>query len=916
MSDASEFIKYFEELPKVGSLCRIFERSEDFFVYGDNATLTCKGLKVGVTRTLESDAGSLSYVKIPKNSLVETVRFLLFYRHCCVEMLKNTGTARSQEWTVTAKASPGNTIAFEDILFAKDNSYCMQQKGIIAVKMTTSSINLLVGIAYCDPVLREFHVCEFQDTPDFSILQSVLVQLSPQECVLPLSAKQSETAPGTLKSIIETHKIAVTQKKSDVFEPLNTADVLRLFISSSDLEYNFEEWQSSNKGCSLAAAIRYLELLSDENNFEQFQLIEFNTQLYARIDKACSVGLGLFAEKDSDVDEKDYLYGFLNSCRTSAGERLLMQWIKQPLVDKIKIEERLDLVDIFVQDRTFMIEVQHFLEKFVDIELLARKIHRRVINLQDFYKIHTVLTKIPNLSKYLSQYDGDKKAVLEHLINVPLKEKIEELDKLREMIDDMIDFDAVENREYVIKPDFDENLKEMREEMENLQKSMKADLEKTKTDLGLSTVKLELYERNGYAYRITLKEESNLRNKKQYTILTTGNSGVKFQSPALLRMSDNYATLKRDYEEIQKKIVIEMIAIAVPYTPHLKELSGTLSWLDVTVALAHKAANACNTYVRPIITEKDYFYLCLKDMRHPVLEEKLQNFIPNSVELSAQGKNFYFVSGPNMGGKSTYIRSVAINVLLAQIGSFVPCSSAEVSLTDAIYTRIGASDNPTSGISTFMHEMLEMQRMLKNGTSRSLLIIDELGRGTSTADGYGLSHSISCEIAFRLKAPCLFATHFHELTSLSDTVPVIGNLHVEAIQSEKEITFLYQVKEGVCTKSFGVHVAELTGFPPKVIEDANAKLIELENSIMTYEEVSNIFGHLPNAEKLLTPLKGILPSKGEFLSSKDEAMEVDENTSTNGTAENNSSCFTETIELEKAKELLRKLEEMEKAVFS
>ncbi|GFU25102.1 DNA mismatch repair protein Msh2, partial [Nephila pilipes] len=182
------------------------------------------------------------------------------------------------------------------------------------------------------------------------------------------------------------------------------------------------------------------------------------------------------------------------------------------------------------------------------------------------------------------------------------------------------------------------------------------------------------------------------------------------------------------------------------------------------------------------------------------------------------GQRFYFVTGPNMGGKSTYIRSVALSVLLAQIGYFVPCDEAEISVVDAFFTRIGASDNPSKAMSTFMYEMLEMKSMITGSTSASLLIIDEMGRGTSTFDGFGLSWAISRRIAENIKAPCLFTTHFHDLTTLSDSILSIGNLHVDALCSKNKVTFLYRIRPGVCNESFGIHVAKLAAFPDTAIK--------------------------------------------------------------------------------------------------
>ncbi|GFS37911.1 DNA mismatch repair protein Msh2 [Nephila pilipes] len=273
------------------------------------------------------------------------------------------------------------------------------------------------------------------------------------------------------------------------------------------------------------------------------------------------------------------------------------------------------------------------------------------------------------------------------------------------------------------------------------------------------------------------------------------------------------------------------------------------------MSLCRATLSSSKTYVRPKLREKGESHIVLKQCRHPCIENSVPNYIPNDVKIMKDGHRFYFVTGPNMGGKSTYIRSVALSVLLAQIGSFVPCNEAEISVVDAFFTRIGASDNPSKAMSTFMYEMLEMKSMITGSTSASLLIIDEMGRGTSTFDGFGLSWAISRRIAEKIKAPCLFATHFHDLTTLSDTIPSIGNLHVNALCSKNKATFLYRVRPGICYESFGIHVAKLAAFPDSTIKLAEKKLKELDESCISLDRISREFADLPHGNEFIQRVK-------------------------------------------------------------
>ncbi|GFW65645.1 DNA mismatch repair protein Msh2 [Trichonephila clavipes] len=435
-----------------------------------------------------------------------------------------------------------------------------------------------------------------------------------------------------------------------------------------------------------------------------------------------------------------------------------------------------------------------------------------------------------------------------------------------------------------------------------------------KQDLGITTVKLEMFEKIGFAFRLTLKEERFVRNRKDYITIDTRSSGVRFQTVTLKEKNEKYCNLRKDYEEMQKEIVDNMVEVSASYIQPLRILNTKIAWLDVALSLTRVACKSSIGYVRPKLKEKGECHIVLKDCRHPYLEDTVRSYIPNDVEITKDKHRFYFVTGPNMGGKSTYIRSVALSVLLAQIGCYVPCSAAEISVVDAFFTRIGAFDNPSKAMSTFMYEMLEIKNMISNATSDSLLIIDEMGRGTSTYDGFGLSWAISKCVAEKIKAPCLFATHFHDLTTLSDVIPSIGNLHVDAICSKEKVTFLYHVKPGVCSESFGIHVAKLAAFPHEVIELAEKKLEELEKSCISFDQISSEFAGLPNGDDLIQIVQQLFPSsacrpKKRNNESDGEPMDVEGNDGKSSNIPEEPSFFGDN---DPSKRLLTILEEIEK----
>lgn len=430
------------------------------------------------------------------------------------------------------------------------------------------------------------------------------------------------------------------------------------------------------------------------------------------------------------------------------------------------------------------------------------------------------------------------------------------------MVETTVDLDALSNHDFIIKPEFDDGLRIIRKKLDKLKYNMEVEHTRVGHDLNQEKEKklfLENHKVHGWCFRLTRNEAGCIRNKKAYQECSTQKNGVYFTTTDLLAMRREFDQLSENYNRTQSGLVNEVVSVAASYTPVIEKLASVLAHLDVIVAFAHASIHAPIPYTRPKLyprasechaSDNDAATI-LREARHPCLEQQDDvAFITNDVELrsSAVGPSFLIITGPNMGGKSTYIRMIGCISLLAQLGCFVPCAQgASLTLYDSILARVGASDSQLKGVSTFMAEMLETANILKSATRDSLIIIDELGRGTSTYDGFGLAWAIAEHIVAHIGACAAFATHFHELTRLSAEWPQVRNLHVVAHVSvgadgrgasggddeqgatASEVTLLYRVEPGVSDQSFGIHVAELVRFPRKVINMAKRKAEELED---------------------------------------------------------------------------------------
>lgn len=843
---ARGFISFYRRLSENERVVHFFDRKDYYTAHGDNAVFIAKTYYRTMTalRQLGSDSDALSSVSISRSMFETIIRDLLLTRaDHTVELYEGNGS----NWRLIRTGTPGQLGDFEDVLFASNDMH--DTPVVIAIQATVRENERLVGMAFVNLTKRSMGLTEFLDDDHYTNLESATIALGCKECVTPQETGRSIDVE-RLKDVFARCNVLLTEKKKTTFRSRDVdQDVGRLVKGSSEQLKDLILVSEVAAG-ALGALLSYTELLADDSNYGKFVLEPYSVNTFMRLDAAALRALNVLEGK-ADANKNFSLLGLMNrTCTAGMGKRLLNRWLKQPLLDVAEINCRLDLVQIFVEDTALRQDMRQHLKRIPDMERLTRKVDKRKASLQDIVKLYQASVRLPFIRDILEQYEGEFAPLVTKRFLTALKTWTgqDHLGKFEGLVEAAVDLEQIQAGEYIISAGYDGNLQNLKSERDAVEdKIQKAhQMAANELDLPVKVLKLDKTSQWGHVFRITKKEEPKVRKQlnANYISLETRKDGIKFTNAKLKRLSEQYIKLTDDYAATQRDLVGKVVEVTSTFLEVFEGAGSLIAELDVLLSFADLSVSSPSPYVRPLITSSDEGDIILKESRHPCVEaQDGVSFIPNDC-LLARGKSwFQIITGPNMGGKSTFIRQVGVNVLMAQIGCFVPCDFATISVRDSIFARVGAGDCQLRGVSTFMAEMLETAAILKAATNRSLIIIDELGRGTSTYDGFGLAWAI-CEHLIEITgAPTLFATHFHELTALesnqgssehsSIVAPTVGvaNYHVKAHLDHRsqKLTMLYKVEEGACDQSFGIHVAEFAHFPESVIDLARDKANELED---------------------------------------------------------------------------------------
>lgn len=515
------------------------------------------------------------------------------------------------------------------------------------------------------------------------------------------------------------------------------------------------------------------------------------------------------------LKERTYsLVWLLDKCKTAMGSRKLKSWMLNPLKNKDKINERYDKIEKLNNEFIIKDELKNLLYEVYDIERLSGKVINGSLNARDLLQLKNSIKVMPMIKEKITTLGFDYSL-----------ETHEELFKLLDA--SIVDEPPISIKEgYMIKTGFNSELDELRNIRSGGKDFVAAFEAKVKEETGIKSLKVGFNKVFGYFIEIPNGSKNLVKDEYHWERRQTLTNCERYISPELKEKESMILNAEENIIDLEYKIFCDIKNIVKQEVPHLNAAADVLGELDALVSLS--ACSEEYNLVRPNIT--DEHIIDIKNGRHPVVEvvSKLE-YVPNDCELD-NGVNTLLITGPNMSGKSTFMRQLAIIVIMAQMGSFVPCESATLPIIDKIFTRIGASDDLVSGESTFMVEMKEARNAIHNATANSLILFDELGRGTATYDGMSLAQAILEYISDNIKSFTLFSTHYHELTRLDKKYKNIKNVHVSAVENGNEITFLHKVKNGAVDKSYGIHVARLAKMPDSLLKRADEILNEYESN--------------------------------------------------------------------------------------
>ena len=778
----------------------LFFRLGDFYeLFGDDAKVASETLQIVLTAREFGKSRKMPMCGVPAHAAETYLGRLLAAGHrvAICEQVSEPGRGLVDR-AVVRVATPG-TIVDPKLLTAKENTY------VAAVVREKKR----VGLAYADVSTGEFAATEIREDVD-AVLAAELGRLKPAECVFPEGETLQLPAP------------ALTPYAAWHFDLQEATSTLLRVLAVGTLDgFGCADLPLATRAAG--GLLAYLEETQKSFLGGLDGLRTYSLDSFMGLDPATLRNLEILRNSRTQ-QEQGSLLGVLDETRSAMGGRLLRQWLTQPLVDVDAIEARLTAVEALTQDLVLLERLREQLGKLADVERLAHRALQRLATPQDLARLGKSLEAAAQIQDILSVASA-----------APIQERAARLDPAPEVAALITSSISTEPGQSPIKAGYSAELDGLVQRVQEAQAFI-ANLEaKERHATGIKT--LRVGHNKVYGYYLEVSKGALADVPERYMRKQTLTTGERYSTTELQDAESLILNAQEELDALEQRIFAGIVESVAAEERRLRKLARGLAALDVFAAFARIAVR--RNFVRPVVDEGDGIEI--SEGRHPVVEAMLEGtpFIPNDVRLDAE-QQIIVLTGPNMAGKSTYLRQVALTVLMAQVGSFVAARAAHVGIVDRIFTRVGAQDEIASGASTFMVEMTETSYILSHATPRSLVVFDEVGRGTSTYDGLAIARAVLEYLHNHsgLQSKTLFATHFHELAELEGTLPRVRNSRVDVLEEQGNVVFLHKVVPGGADRSYGVNVAKLAGLPRPVLRRAEQVLYELEERHLRGEPTS------------------------------------------------------------------------------
>ena len=822
MAELTPMMQQYLETKKEYQDCILFYRLGDFYeMFFDDALVASKELEITLTGKSCGQEERAPMCGVPYHAVDSYLNKLVSkgYKVAICEQMEDPKLTKGiVKREVVRIVTPGTNLDIQ-ALDDRKNNY------LLCVCYFPGKI----GISIADVTTGDYYLTEVEDIRK---LQDEINKYAPSELIC---NEQFFVSGYDIEDLKNRLHVSVYSLDPHYFDEDTCRKVLLKHFHVTTLSgLGIEDFPT---GLIAAGALLQYLYETQKTSLAHFtHLYPYLTSKYMLLDSSTRRNLEL-TETLREKQKRGSLLGVLDRTRTAMGGRLLRKYIEQPLIDKEKIEDHLDAVEALGKNNVDRDEIREYLNTIYDLERLLGKISYKTANPRDLIAFRNSLSMLPAIKTLLEDFDI-------RILN-DIRDRLDTLEDIYHLIEDaIVDEPPIVIREGgIIKEGFHETIDSLRRAKTDGKNWLAALEEEDRERTGIKNLRIKYNKVFGYYFEVTNSYKDLV--PEDYIRKQTLANAERYTTPRLKELEDSILNAEDKLYALEYDLFCEIRDAIFAEMERIQKTARAIAKLDVFASLSYVAER--NHYVRPTLNEKGI--IDIKDGRHPVVEQMIQNdmFIANDTYLDNQKHCISIITGPNMAGKSTYMRQTALIVLMAQIGSFVPAKKANIGVVDRIFTRVGASDDLASGQSTFMVEMNEVANILRNATPNSLLVLDEIGRGTSTFDGLSIAWAVIEHISNRkiLGAKTLFATHYHELTELEGKMDNVNNYCIAVKEKGDDIVFLRKIIKGGADKSYGIQVAKLAGVPDMVIDRAKEIVEQLSDNDIT-EKIHNIEVNVKN----------------------------------------------------------------------